>query len=130
MNHLKSALALAFMAGTLLCGNAWADHGHGGGFHGGGFRGGGFHGGGFHGGGAHVGVVIGGFWPGYWYDPFYYGYPYYGYYAPPTVAPVYIERDQSSAQPWYYCDSTQGYYPYVQQCPSGWRAVAPQPAQK
>jgi hypothetical protein len=28
---------------------------------------------------------------------------------------------------WYYCDNPQGYYPYVQQCPGGWRPVAPTP---
>ena len=28
---------------------------------------------------------------------------------------------------WYFCDNPQGYYPYVQQCPGGWRAVAPTP---
>jgi len=35
--------------------------------------------------------------------------------APPVVRPP---------QPlWYYCQSYQAYYPYVQQCPEGWRAV-------
>jgi hypothetical protein len=28
---------------------------------------------------------------------------------------------------WYYCDNPPGYYPYVPQCPSGWRPVAPTP---
>src|SRR2546428_12259210 len=28
---------------------------------------------------------------------------------------------------WYYCANPQGYYPYVQQCPGGWRPVAPTP---
>ncbi len=28
---------------------------------------------------------------------------------------------------WYYCDTFQGYYPYVQQCSGGWRPVAPAP---
>ncbi len=30
---------------------------------------------------------------------------------------------------WYYCDNPQGYYPYVQQCPGGWRQVVPSPPQ-
>lgn len=28
---------------------------------------------------------------------------------------------------WYYCDSAQAYYPYVQQCYEGWRAVPANP---
>jgi hypothetical protein len=28
---------------------------------------------------------------------------------------------------WYACDTPPGYYPYVHQCPSGWRPVAPTP---
>jgi len=27
---------------------------------------------------------------------------------------------------WYYCDATRSYYPYVRECSSGWRQVAPQ----
>jgi hypothetical protein len=59
-----------------------------------------------------------------------YGYP------PVVVAPsprVYVEAlPPVAAQPpppsyWYYCDASQAYYPYVQQCPGGWRAVAPTP---
>lgn len=41
--------------------------------------------------------------------------------APQVVAP------QPQPQYWYYCEDSQGYYPYVQQCPSGWRPVAPTP---
>ncbi|HEY5998397.1 MAG TPA: hypothetical protein VI078_03740 [bacterium] len=29
---------------------------------------------------------------------------------------------------WYYCEDPPGYYPYVRDCPRGWREVAPQPA--
>ncbi len=36
---------------------------------------------------------------------------------PPGMAPGY----------WYYCDAYRQYYPYVGACPSGWRAVLPQP---
>ncbi|HZQ74094.1 MAG TPA: Spy/CpxP family protein refolding chaperone [Burkholderiales bacterium] len=36
---------------------------------------------------------------------------------------------QTPAGTWYYCDSAKTYYPYVQSCAEGWRAVAatPQP---
>ena len=81
-----------------------------------------------------VGVFIGAplFWP--WYAPA----PYYDpYYSPPVVAvpsspPVYIEQGsgQTAAQQpyyWYYCSSPEGYYPYVKDCPGGWREVVPQP---
>ncbi len=60
-----------------------------------------------------------------------YGYPYgypYGY-APPVVIqreapPVYIQPPQQ--QYWYWCDDPRGYYPYVQQCTTGWMPVVPQ----
>ena len=26
---------------------------------------------------------------------------------------------------WYYCDSEETYYPYVTECPEGWRPVVP-----
>jgi hypothetical protein len=48
---------------------------------------------------------------------------------PPVVmAPsprVYLEP--SPPHYWYYCDASQAYYPYVPQCPGGWRAVSPAP---
>jgi hypothetical protein len=71
--------------------------------------------------------------------------PYYYPYYPPVVAvpappPVnYVEQGQAQgAGPsadapgqqggsWYYCDASKAYYPYVKECPSGWRPVAPQP---
>lgn len=45
---------------------------------------------------------------------------------PPPPAPVVAPPPQEGAPPpasWYYCDNPQGYYPYVQQCMSGWRQV-------
>lgn len=45
----------------------------------------------------------------------------------PPVEPV-IVQPQSTAQNWYYCDSTQAYYPYAQSCAEGWRAVPATPA--
>ncbi len=78
-----------------------------------------------------------------------YYYPYYPvapvpYYYPPVVAvpapPVnYVEQGpaqgpgqsaDASGLPsgsWYYCDASKAYYPYVRECPAGWRPVAPQP---
>ena len=117
-------------------------------FHGG-HRGGGH---GFHGGhgwrghghyGKHswggVGVSIG--VGSYWWP---YGYPYVGSYWWPYSYPSgypYTYSPQISVQPaqplslqppasppvWYYCDNPAGYYPYVQQCPGGWRTVPPSP---
>jgi hypothetical protein len=57
---------------------------------------------------------------------------------PPVVVgppPVYVQpAPQVYVQPapeayWYYCDSAQGYYPYIQHCPGGWRQVTPTPPQ-
>jgi hypothetical protein len=87
-----------------------------------------------------VGIALDPFLFGPWYYPGPYGYPYppYGYPYPPVVSvpatpPVYIERaeveapaSQASAS-WYYCANPQGYYPYVENCPGGWQAVAPRP---
>lgn len=80
-----------------------------------------------------------------------YGYPYYPpyyypYYYPPVVVapaqpPVYIENTPPSsyippdvAQPsesdyyyWYHCDKPEGYYPYIKECPGGWKKVKPIP---
>ncbi|HSF29087.1 MAG TPA: hypothetical protein VLK82_01250 [Candidatus Tectomicrobia bacterium] len=63
-----------------------------------------------------------------------FGVPYV--YPPAVVAapPVYVQpAPQVYVQPpppqpyWYYCDDPQGYYPYVPQCPGGWRQVTPTP---
>ncbi len=88
--------------------------------------------------GAHVFIwpyivaPIGPYWAPYW-EP--YSYPSVVITPPPQVyvqpAPqtsVQPPPAQPSAQPsWYYCEDPQGYYPYVQQCPGGWRPVAPTP---
>lgn len=78
---------------------------------------------------------------------FYYGQHAPRYYAPapvyyyPPVTPVivnpapvtYIEQTpQVAANPqsngyWYYCDGAQAYYPYVNECPAGWRPVPSTP---
>jgi hypothetical protein len=128
--------------------------GHGGKWHGG--HGGKWHGGhrwhGGHGWGGPrvgIGIGIGPFWGPYWgpywrpyWGPYWggywrryaYGYPYA--YPPVVTVPstqLYVQPSApAAAQPpppayWYYCDQARGYYPYVQQCPGGWRAVAPTP---
>lgn len=119
MKILKPALTIAFLLGTLACGNAWAQHRGGGHFHGG-----------YHG-RVGVGVVVGAplFWPGYWYDPFYDPYLYPRYYAAPVYVqpdapPTYVERG-NGPQTWYYCSNPSGYYPYVKQCSVPWRSVDP-----
>jgi hypothetical protein len=69
--------------------------------------------------------------PGGWY--FYPApvYPYPDPYVPPGVVvqppPPSVVQAQPQAQTWYYCDSAGGYYPYVPECPSGWRAVPATP---
>jgi len=59
----------------------------------------------------------------------------YPYASPYPYPPVVVQAPPTvSVQPapqtptWYYCESPQGYYPSVQQCPGGWRPVAPTPA--
>src|SRR5215470_7498312 len=79
-----------------------------------------------------------GFWDPWWWgwDPVqYWGYPYPyyyppypAYYPPPSGAPAQAPAQATGAPPqqfWYYCDNPQGYYPYVQNCSSAWRQVAP-----
>ena len=89
--------------------------------------------------GARVGVFIGAPLFPYYHSPYYY--PRY-YYPPALVAapPVYIEQNasvaaapapapsaaQTSGAYWYFCQDTQTYYPYVQQCASPWQQVIPQ----
>ena len=86
-------------------------------------------------------------------SPYYYGYdPYYPYagpaygeayeaspavvyptgLAPPPGAPANAGAQSALPPPtpassWYYCESANGYYPYVAQCPEAWRAVPATP---
>jgi hypothetical protein len=46
-------------------------------------------------------------------------------YAPPAPAPTAAPPSQPGT--WYFCDSSQSYYPYVQQCKEGWRSVPANP---
>ena len=67
------------------------------------------------------GVLSTGVWgPGVWAP---------GVAAVQTEPRVFVERDAPAAQPqqwWYWCQSAQGYYPYVSTCSEGWRRVEPQ----
>jgi hypothetical protein len=68
--------------------------------------------------------------------PLYYHYRPPVYYAPPVAVvpaspPQYIEQpraETSSQDYWYWCSEANAYYPYVKECPGGWRPVVPQPA--
>ena len=87
------------------------------------------------GGHAHFGVFIR---PG-WYPPaYYYPPPYYPAYYPPVIAAPLTYVEQGAAQSstpalasgyWYFCNESDAYYPYVEDCPRGWQRVSPQPAQ-
>ena len=84
-----------------------------------------------------IGVNFGPYWGPYWGPAWYYPPPYYYYPPPVVVAPAapqtYVERgeppqqQQQSQAYWYYCEASRGYYPYVKECPGGWRAVPPAP---
>jgi hypothetical protein len=96
-------------------GHAYTSHRHRGHRH----RGHGFHHG-LRGPRVRVGIGLGTFWGPYW--------PRYAY--PPVVAApplVVVQPAPPSPQYWYYCDASHAYYPYVQQCPGGWRQVLPTP---
>jgi hypothetical protein len=79
-------------------------------------------------GGPHIGIGIGigPFWGPYWASYTYpYAYPYV--YPPVVVQPAPPVSTPLPPRYWYYCNNPQGYYPYVQHCPGGWRPVAPSP---
>jgi len=75
--------------------------------------------------------------PHFWWGPRVYlgppvvwaPYP-YPYDSRPVVVeppPVYMEQQPLTPGYWYYCRSSNNYYPYVSQCPGGWIPVAPTP---
>jgi hypothetical protein len=71
-------------------------------------------------------------WAPYAYGPWPYPSPYVSPYAYPYSYPIYsppivVQPQPAPTASWYYCENPQGYYPYVPQCPSGWRAVSPTP---
>jgi hypothetical protein len=135
------AAATLVLLGTLASGAAMAQHG----------------GHGYHGGGVRFGISLGVPLYGYGYYPPYYAYPAYAYPAPayaypapvytypaPAYAypaavvqaspPAYVEQGMARAPApqaqgdWYYCPASKGYYPYVNECPSGWQRVPAQPS--
>lgn len=149
MNKLKaSILAVAVLFGAAVTADAFAQRARGGGGGARHYHGGHHH----HGGGVSLGFAIGSpFWYGYgapyywpYYRPYYYPYPaaYYPYPAA-VVAPAYAagpaayveqQSQPGAAAPaspasgyWYYCNESQAYYPYVNQCAGPWERVAPQP---
>lgn len=84
----------------------------------------------------------------YWFVPGFGYYPYAApvypapdpYGAPPvlevlpnTPAPVPVPPSVTSAPQeapaavWYYCEASKTYYPYVNECPSGWKTVPAKP---
>jgi hypothetical protein len=68
--------------------------------------------------------VVGGAW--YFYPAPVYSYP--DPYVPPAVVTQVPPAPPTPSPPpyWYYCPSVKGYYPYVAECPEGWRPVTPQ----
>ena len=114
MNWMRVLAAMAVVLGASLVTPAWADHGHGGGH-------------------VRFGLYLG--VPGPWLYPPFYGVPAYAYPVPVEMPPpqpmVYVEREPAQAPAaqsyWYYCEKPAGYWPYVEACPAGWRAVVPQP---
>ena len=111
------------LVGSLLVTDADARGGRGG--HGG-------HGG--HGGNVGIGLWLGpGWWPGWGWPGYYPSYYYPSYQEPPIVIQqepeIYVQPAPQEQLPtyWYYCKDSQGYYPYVKQCPGGWMKVVPTP---
>jgi hypothetical protein len=107
-----SLIVVTLLLVTIPLGQAWGD-----GWHHGGVR-----------------VFIGG--PAFGWGPYPYYYPYpYPYVAPyvvPQSAPVIVEQGPnyfSETLPpqsyWYYCQSTNAYYPNVQTCDEAWIKVPP-----
>ena len=79
--------------------------------------------------------------PSYTYPAYIVPVPVFVY--PPAVIrhsslPVYVERDIAQVAPtpsrtqsdWYYCASSQTYYPYAKECPDGWQRVPAQPSSR
>jgi hypothetical protein len=58
-------------------------------------------------------------------------YPYPDPYAPPetiATAPSVAPPAAPAPRSWYYCEAVKSYYPYVQTCPGGWKALPVPPA--
>ncbi len=131
---------IMLVAGAAASESAMARSGRGGSGHAGAYS----HSGGYgHGGGYRYGHAYGGVRAGIYlgvplYGLGYYSAPYYSYpaYAYPAAAVAYsgayVEQVYAQAAPapqqdWYYCAGSNGYYPYVRECPGGWQRVPAQP---
>lgn len=85
---------------------------------------------------SHFGVYLGPAWGPWYYPP-----PVVYYPSQPVIVqsapPVYVEAGDAAPSPqaapatggnyWYYCAESKTYYPYVKECPGGWRTETPQP---
>lgn len=109
MKWFRFGLIATLIAAALPIGDAYA-HGRGG------HRHGGHH-------GFHLGVIVGAplFWPWH-YRPYYDSPPVV---VAPSGPPVYVERSTAQNSYWYYCADADAYYPYVKECPGGWRRETP-----
>lgn len=87
----------------------------------------------------HGGVTLHFGAPWHWHPRWYYAPPPVIYYPAPVYRaspPVYVERDDTPPAEagdtppayWYWCADAGKYYPYVKDCPGGWRKVPAQPA--
>lgn len=49
--------------------------------------------------------------------------------APPPAqaAPAATAGNNNTQGYWYYCEQSDGYYPYVKECAAGWKQVTPTP---
>jgi len=89
-----------------------------------------------------IGVGPAYYWGPYPYPYYYYPPPYAVYTPPPVVVqeqpPVYVQQTPPAApttppaaaaneQFWYFCQSSNAYYPSVSSCPEAWVKVAPRP---
>jgi hypothetical protein len=116
MRRAKFVLGISLIAGGIIGAPAWADH-------------------------IHSRVVFGvnfgmpiAPWYHYPYSPVIVApaYPHYVF-GTRSSAPVYIEKGDEisglATRPlgyWYYCSDPQGYYPYIEECQTGWLTVLPQ----
>jgi len=132
--YSKVAAVLTLLVFAAASGPAMAQHGgHGGWGHGGGHwhDGGHWHGGGW---GYGLGLGLALSLPLLFSDayvPYAYPAPAYVYPAPAPAytyeAPAYSypapAQAQAPQQDWYFCPGSNGYYPYVRECPGGWQRV-------
>src|SRR6266404_1473315 len=59
--------------------------------------------------------------------PYPYPYPYANTYGYPAASPYPAGPAVTAQNVWYFCRSSNAYYPYVQKCPLPWEEVPPQP---